>query len=644
MDTDGVGAVSTANVEAESGGRSRMNSLLRPLNRGGTEISTAITAPGLLFAHAARRGAATALRYKHLGLWRDVSFSAYADAVRAAGRGLLALGVKAGERVSVIGENRCEWLYTDLAVQAIGGASVGIYTTNAAAECAYILAHSESVVFIVENEEQLDKALQARNELSALKWIVVMDMEGLKDFSDPMVISWAEMLERGRVSETAATEFDARLAALDPDAMATLIYTSGTTGQPKGAMLSHRNIVWTSRCLADLFDVDDDEDVVSFLPLSHIAERMLSTYIALAAGYRVNFVENVDAVTKNIVEVSPTFFFSVPRIWEKYQSLILIRMKDAQWFKRRALGAALAIGRAYAIAKLDGERRVPLGLQLGYGLANLMVLAKLRERLGFERVRIAVSGAAAISPDVLRFFHAVGVPLRQIYGQTEGSGPTTCHQGELIDPDSAGPPIPGVEIRIAEDGEILLRGPNVFLGYFRNPEATAETVQDGWLHSGDVGEIDVRGFLRITDRKKDLIITSGGKNIAPQLIENQLKTSPYINDAILIGDGRKFVTALIVIDEEYVIKFAQDNKVQYTTYASLSEAPAVRELILEEVRGVNRNLARVEQIKRFYILPKKLLEEDGEVTPTLKVKRRSINQQFANTIQAMYRGEAGVAV
>ncbi|GAB4349033.1 MAG: long-chain fatty acid--CoA ligase [Gammaproteobacteria bacterium] len=604
----------------------------------------ATTAPGLLFDRAAQHGDSVALRYKALGLWHDVSYAEYAEQVRAAGRGLIALGVPVGGRVAVIGENRCEWLYTDLAAQAIGAVTVGIYTTNAAAECRYVLDHSESVVFVVENEEQLDKALEVREQLPALRWIVVMDMEGLHNFSDPMVLSWEEMLQRGRYEPSPGEEFERRLAGLDVSDTAILIYTSGTTGPPKGAMLSHDNLVWTGRCLAGMFSVGSDEDVVSFLPLSHIAERMLSIYIALAAGYRVNFVENVDAVANNIVEISPTFFFSVPRIWEKYQSLILIRMKDAHWFKRLAFGAALAVGRIYAQSRLRGQGAVPLGVRIGYWLANLLVMAKLRERLGFERLRVAVSGAAAISPDVLRFFHAVGIPLRQIYGQTEGSGPTTCHQGEIIDPDSAGPPIPGVEIRIAEDGEILVRGPNVFKGYFRNPEATAETLAGGWLHSGDVGEIDERGFLRITDRKKDLIITSGGKNIAPQLIENQLKTSPYINDAILIGDGRKFVIAMIVIDEEYVVKYAQENKVQYTTYASLTEASEIQGLIRDEIRKVNGDLARVEQVKRFYILPKKLLEEDGEVTPTLKVKRRSINEQYADTIERIYRGKAGTAV
>lgn len=599
----------------------------------------------MLFARTGSEGGRVALRRKMLGLWEDISYAEYGAMVRAAACGLLQLGLKAGDRVAIIGENRVEWLYSDLAIQAAGGVSVGIYTTSSATECHYVLDHSESRFFIVENEEQLDKALTVRDRLPNLAKIVVIDMEGLRTFRDPMVISWEELIGMGRAfANSDPCALDARLAAVAPEETAILIYTSGTTGNPKGAMLTHRNITWTAGCLTDLFTVGPEEDVVSFLPLSHIAERLLSTYIALAAGYRVNFIENVDTVTHNVVEISPTFMFSVPRIWEKYQSTILIKMKDADLVKRLAFGVALKIGYAHARAKLGKTHRAGLGLRLAYKLADWTVLYKLRERLGFDRLRVAVSGAASISPDVLRFFHAVGVPLRQIYGQTEGSGPTTCHQGEFIDPDNVGPAIPGVEVKIAEDGEILARGPNVFKGYYRNEEATAEALEGGWLHTGDVGELDERGFLRITDRKKDLIITSGGKNISPQLIENQLKTSPYITDAILIGDGRNYVIALIIIDEENVVKFAQENRVQYTTYASLSETREVGELILEHVREVNNHLARVEQVKRFAILPKRLLEEDGEVTPTMKVKRRAVNREFGDLIEGMYKAKAGIAV
>ena len=600
--------------------------------------------PALLFERARRQAAETALRYKHLGLWRDVSYAEYAEAVRTTAHGLMALGLEAGERVAIIGENRREWLYADLAIQAAGGVSVGIYTTNAAAECRHVLAHSGARIFIVEDEEQLDKAMQIRAQLPELRHIVLIDRRGLEDLDDPMVIDWQALQQRGQAHRAAhAQALEQRLAALQPEALAILIYTSGTTGAPKGAMLSHRNLVWTAQCLIETLDVHarHAEDVVSFLPLSHIAERMISIYLALAAGYRVHFIENADAVTQNIAEVSPSLMFAVPRIWEKYQSTVLLRMKDASAFKRLAFGLAHAVGRRHAHARLDSSLPVPLALRLAFALAQALVLAKLRKRLGFERLQVAVSGAAAISPDVLRFFHAIGVPLRQIYGQTEGSGPTACHRAEHIDPDNSGPALPGVELRIAEDGEILVRGPNVFLGYFRDPEASAQTLTEGWLHSGDIGHLDARGFLHITDRKKDLLITRGGKNVAPQPIENQLKTSPYVADAILIGDDRPYITALIILDEENVVSFAQEHKVQFTTYASLTEAPAVAELIRDVVRRTNADLARVEQVKRFAILPKKLLEEDGDVTPTMKVKRRNINRQFADLIEALYAEKAG---
>jgi len=327
----------------------------------------------------------------------------------------------------------------------------------------------------------------------------------------------------------------------------------------------------------------------------------------------------------------------VPRIWEKYYSFIMIRMSDATWFKRQVFKAAMALGLKHARLKLS-YKPIPLGLRLGYFLAHFLVFRKLKERLGFDRVRVAFSGAAPISPDVLVFFHAIGVPLREGYGQTEGTGVTTVAHGDRIKLGTVGQPLPGCEVRIAEDGEILVRSPGVFKGYYKNPEATEEALKDGWLHSGDVGEMDEEGYLKITDRKKDLIITAGGKNIAPQYIENQLKFSPYINDAVVIGDRRKYLTCLIVIDEENVVKYAQDHKIPFTTYESLTKNEEIIKLIQAEVDKVNQGLSRVEQIKKFTILPKKLYEEDGEVTPTMKVKRKYINEAFKDLIEAMYRG------
>ena len=594
------------------------------------------TIPQLFQRRVDELGDRVALRQKLFGLWKDVSWREYGRHVRETACGLVELGLEPGDCVAVIGENRPEWIYADLGVMAAGGITVGIYTTNAAEEVRYILEHSQARYYIVENEEQLDKALMAREHLPDLKKIVVIDMEGLRKFKDPMVISFEELLTLGRERDRTEPDlFEKRLNASKPDGVALLIYTSGTTGPPKGAMLTHDNIIWTTGTLKAVLDVRDTDEVVSFLPLSHIAERMFSVFLPLRYRFTVNFIENTDTVTQNVVEVSPTVFFAVPRIWEKYHSAIFIRMQDATFFKRIMFGLAMKIGTKYADVKL-AHVRIPLNLRVGFFLAHFLVFRKLKKRLGFERVRLAVSGAAPISPDVLKFYHSIGIPLREVYGQTEGSGPTSIHRGRDIKAGTVGPPLPGVEVKIAPDGEILVKGGNVFKGYFRNPEATAETLVDGWLHSGDVGEFDENGFLLITDRKKDLIITSGGKNVAPQNIENQLKFSPYINDAVVIGDGRKYLAALIIIDEDNVVKYATDNKIQYTTYATLTQASEVTKLIQSEVDRVNKELARVEQIKKFRILPKKLLEEDGEVTPTMKVKRKYINETFSDLIESLY--------
>jgi len=594
------------------------------------------TIPGLFRKQVERLNERVALRQKVFGIWEDISWREYGRCVRETACGLMDLGLEKGACVSIIGENRPEWLYADLAVMAAGGISVGIYTTNSPEEVKYILEHSRSRIYIVENEEQLDKALLVREDLPDLEKIVVMDMEGLRKFKDPMVISFEELMALGR--EKAAAEpdlFDRRLNELQPDEVALLIYTSGTTGPPKGAMLSHRNILWTVESLADVLIVYDTDELVSFLPLCHIAERMFSVFLPLRFKYTVNFIENTDTVTQNVIEVSPTIFFAVPRIWEKYYSTIFIKMQDAALFKRILFGAAIKIGAGYADVKLSHES-IPISLRLAFALAHFLVFRKLKKRLGFERVRLAVSGAAPISPDVLKFYHSIGIPMREVYGQTEGCGPTSLHRSDNIKAGTVGPPIPGVEIKLGPDGEILFKGGNVFKGYYGNPHATEATIVDGWLHSGDVGEIDRDGFLKITDRKKDLIITSGGKNVAPQNIENQLKFSPYINDAVVVGDARKYLTALIIIDEDNVVKFATDNKIQFTTYGTLTRTPQVQKLIQQEMDRVNKSLAPVEQIKKFRILPKKLLEEDGEVTPTLKVKRKYVNETFADLIESMY--------
>jgi long-chain acyl-CoA synthetase len=599
--------------------------------------TAAESVPAVFLATAARHPGRIALRRKRLGLWEAITWEEYAEQVRLVAHGLLALGVAPGERVGIVGENRPEWLYADIGIQSVGAWTTGIYTTSAAEQVHYVLEHAGCRVFVVEGEEQLDKALEVRGQLPALERIVVMDWEGLRTFRDPQVLMWEEFLDLGRAHRAAHPEALAdRLARIRPDDVALLIYTSGTTGPPKGAMLTHRNILWTADALAGALGIDPHDEVLSYLPLSHIAERLLSVLVPARDGYTVNFVENLDTVLDNLREVAPTILFAVPRIWEKLFSAVDLHMREVDPFKRLAYRIGAAVGRRTAPYRQRGRRPPPaLGLldRLGDGL----ILRPLRRRLGLHRLRWSLSGGAPIAPDTLSYFWSIGVVVLQIYGQTEGSGPTTVHRRGDIRPETVGRALPGVEVRLAEDGEILVRGGNVFAGYFRDQEGTAAALRDGWLHSGDVGVFEPDGHLRITDRKKDLFITAGGKNIAPQYIENKLKFSPYVNDAVVIGDGRRYLVALVVIDEENVTKWAQDRRIPFTTYTDLSQHQEVRDLIAAEVEAVNRTLSSPEQVKKFAILPRRLYAEDGDVTPTMKVKRKVVLDRYGDLIAQLYR-------
>jgi len=525
-----------------------------------------------------------------------------------------------------------------MGVQCIGGVATGVYATNSWPQVEYVVSNSDSVFFFVENEEQLDKWLMFREKVPALRKVIVWDTEGLRNFKDPVVMTFDELIEIGReVDEKQPELFDTRSIEITAEDLSVLIYTSGTTGPPKGAMLTHQNCVWMGKTITSENPMYDTDEIMSFLPLCHIFEQLFSILGHITVGYTVNFVEGLDTVTDNMKEISPSVGHAVPRIWEKYYSAVLIRMSDATWLKRLVFNLAYKAGKKRADLTMN-FKAVPGYLQLLYYLANFTIFRKLKERLGFDRIRVAYSGAAPIAQDVLRFFQSIGVNLIEGYGQTEGTGVTCLSPVGRVKFGTVGPALKGSEIKIAEDGEILVKSPSIFKGYFKNPEATEETLKDGWLYSGDVGEMDEDGYLRITDRKKDIIVTAGGKNITPQYIENKLKASIYINDAVVIGDRRKFLSVLIMIDEDNVIKYAQDNKVQFSTYKDLTQNQQIITLIQKEVDQVNETLARVENIRKFTILPKKLYEEDGEVTPTMKVKRKFVNEAFSDLIEAMYKG------
>ncbi len=594
------------------------------------------TVPAKFKNAVAKYGDRVALRQKKFGLWHDVSWNLYYETVEQVACALISLGLEKGDRVAIIGDNCPEWVFAEMGIQCAGAAAVGIYATNAWQQVEYVIQHSEAKVFFVENEEQLDKWLMFRDTLFSLRKVVVWDTEGLRHFNDPMVMTFDELLELGRrLVDQHPGLSDQRIAGITADDVSVLIYTSGTTGPPKGAMLTHANCTWMGRVITMANPMGESDEIMSFLPLCHIFEQLFTVLGHITAGYVVNFIESPDTVADNMIEISPTVGHAVPRIWEKYFSAIQIRISDATWFKRLAYFLALQIGKKKAALQIN-FKPVPAHLKLLHQLAYFAVFRKLKKRMGFDRMRVAYSGAAPIAPDILHFFQAIGVNLIEGYGQTEGTGVTTLSRMGRAKFGKVGQPLSGVELKIAEDGEILVKSPGVFKGYFKNPTGTADALKDGWLHSGDIGELDEDGYLKITDRKKDIIVTVGGKNITPQYIENKLKASVYVNDAVVIGDRRKYLTCLIMIDEDNVVKYAQDNKVQFATYKDLTQNAEIRKLIQREVDSVNESLSRVEQIKKFKILPKKLYEEDGEVTPTMKVKRKFVNQAFGDLIEAMY--------
>jgi long-chain acyl-CoA synthetase len=595
----------------------------------------ATTLPAALVEQVARRGDRLALRYKEYGIWHRVTWREYGAHVHEVAAALLAFGLRPQENVAVLGENRPEWLYCHLGIQTAGGATVGVYPTSAPEQIKYLLNHSEARLLFVENEEQLDKVLTVAAD-TRVERVVVWDAKGLWGFSDERVIFFDDFVKQGLAfDERHPGAVAARRDAVAPDDTAMIIYTSGTTGPPKGAMLAHRAILWQADAGVRMNPVSPDDEVVSYLPFAHVYENLVTVFGAVRHGYVVNFVESLDTLFQNLREVSPTYFGSVPRIWEKLASTVELRMQDSTWLKRRLYAAAVAIGRRHARARLSGRDLGP-GLRLLYGLAYGTVLAPLKRRLGFERTRLAVCGAAPASPDLFEFYHALGIPLIEGYGLTESTGVISINRAARPRVGTVGEPLPGIEVALADDGEILTRGPHVFKGYFKDPELTAQTIDGaGWLHTGDVGAWE-DGYLKILDRKKDIIITAGGKNITPAYIENKLKFSPYIQDAVVVGDGRRYLVALILIEEDTVTKFAQDHRIPFTTFRDLTGSPEVVRLIESEVHKVNATLSSVESIKKVALLPRRFYEEEGDVTPTKKVKRRALEARYADLIKGLY--------
>ena len=602
------------------------------------------TMPGLLRYWAERYPDRLAFREKDLGIWNRFTYRDYYEHTKDFAYGLLALGVTPKDFVAVASEDTPEWMFSDLAIQALGGACIGIYPTNPWPELRYILEHSQARVIVCGDQEQTDKVLDAiehEGTLPHLEKIICVDMKGLNHYSRDMLMSFDEVSELGRTKRADyGDRFEESIDALSPDDTAVVVYTSGTTGMPKGAQLSHRGLIWGALRVSERYGITETNwEVLCYLPLCHVAERLCSTVMQLVNGTPVNFAESIDAVAQNLREIAPTGFLGVPRIWEKMQYSVMVQLKDASPLQQRVVETCLRIGRPIARRQMaNGGDRASLRDRLTFFLLWVACFRALQKAMGLDRAKTMLCGGASISPEVLEFFWTIGLRVYQVYGMTELSGISHCQYPGHTALGNAGPPLDTYEQKIAEDGEILVRSKAVFPGYLHNEEATRAAVVDGWLHTGDVGRIAEDQSILTTDRKKDLIITSGGKNITPSLIENRIKDSIYIREAVLIGERRNFLTALIQIDYETVGKWAQERNLAYTTFKSLASLPDIRDLITGEINTVNKEFSRVENVRKFALLEKELDHDDGEVTATMKVRRSVIETKFKHLIDQMYGG------
>ena len=601
------------------------------------ESPRAVTIANQIRTMSLLRPQKVAMREKDFGIWQSYSWADYFRHAQFIGLVLAELGMERGDRVSILSEDRKEWLYCDMGIVGMGGITNGIYTTDSAVQLSYLINDSGSRFLFVENDEQLDKYLEMSDDMIGLDKVIVFDRDGLRDFRDPNVMFYDDLLARGAQLQSAHPErFNEGSDRARPSEVLMLIYTSGTTGPAKGAMITHRNMLYQISAGLDFLDVYETDEQLCFLPLCHVYERLISVHFQLGAGSTVNFAESVETIFENMQEVSPHYFAAVPRLWEKIYSQVQIRRAEAtplgRWFLDRAISVGLT-----CVHLEESSKPIPAGLKLRRSVLDWLVFRNLRNMLGMDRMRRGNSGAAPVSPELLRWFFALGVPLIEGYGATETCGVATANTERDNNIGTVGKPMKGSEVRIGSDGEILVRGPNVFLGYWNMPDKTAETIDgDGWLHTGDVGRIGNDHRLTITGRIKDIIITMGGKNISPAEIESQLKFSPYVSDAVVIGDARRYLTCLIMIDQENVEKFAQDNQVPFNDFASLCSADAVRTLIGEQVAAANKLFARVEQIKDFRLIDVLLTPEDDELTPTMKLKRSFVERNHATLIDSMY--------
>ena len=607
------------------------------------------TFPKLVRDNARRLADKVAIREKDLGIWQSYTWSQYFEQSRLIALGLASLGFARGDRVAIVGDNRPQLYWAVMAVQSLGGVPVPIYQDSIEREMAYIVEHSEARFAIAEDQEQVDKLLCVRSRCPHLRHVIYDDARGMRGYREPGLMSLAELTEQGKAFDAShAGHFDAELARGAADDIAIICYTSGTTGAPKGAMLSHRNLIVTARNAATFESLRSDEEVLAYLPMAWVGDHVFSYAQAIVTGFTINCPESAATVLADLKEIAPTYFFGPPRIWESILTAVMVRIEDAARPKRAVVQFFLRLAQEIERRRL-GRRPISLWRRALYPLGNLFVYGPLKDNLGLSRVRRAYTAGEAIGPEIFLFFRGLGVNVKQLYGMTEASVFVTIQRDGDVRLDTVGTPITDVQIRISDAGEVLFRSPGVFQGYAKNPEATQQTLEDGWIHSGDAGFLDRDGHLVIIDRAKDVSRLADGTMFAPKFIENKLKFSPYVREAVCIGQARPCVTAFINIDLAAVGNWAERRNIAYTSYGDLAGKPEVYELIGTEVERVNASLAedavlRGAQVKRFLILHKELDPDDEEITRTRKVRRGYIAQKYAALIDALYSGQDRVQV
>lgn len=595
-----------------------------------------MTFPQALMDRAKKTGNKVALREKDYGIWNEYTYSDYYHEVKAVSLGLAKLGFQRGDKLAIIGDNRPEWVFSELAAQSLGGISVGIYQESLPHELSYIIDNCDAKFIVVEDQEQVDKLLEIEDELSIVKKIIYYDNRGMRNYQHEKLMYFKDLQEEGKAFEKENPNFfEMEVEKGKYEDIAILSYTSGTTGNPKGTMLSYKNLMEMAKNLSEIDPLEDKDEYLSFLPLAWIGEQMMTLSMAFYNGITVNFPEEPSTVMENLREIGPHVIFSPPRIYEDMLSKFQVKIQDSSWLKRKLYEWFKPIGEKVAVAHFE-QKVLSLKTKILYKIADYLIFSAIRDHFGLLRVKRAYTGGAPLGPDVFRFFHSIGVNVKSIYGQTEVSGIAIVHRDGDIKLDSVGIPIPGTEVKISDEGEILIKSSSVCQGYYKNEESTKKTIENGWLHTGDAGYLDEKGHLYVIDRLKDVIRLKSGEMFSPQYIENKLKFSPYIKEAVAIGRDKPYVSAIINIDMANVGHWAEKNQLVYTTYQDLSSKKEVIELIQQQVIEINKQLPEKARIKKFVLLYKELDADDEELTRTKKVRRQFVAKKYESLIDGMY--------